>query len=361
MDLTPGLPPPTDRPPAKLERGLPGVSRRATRIMLALGLIGLLAAPILRLAVTPLLAQAPLVPGDSGFVTQVSTGTITALFDLGSGTSAEPVAVTRTETTRGDAAAAMAAAGQGLNVAVLSTLDRVVTTDGRVISAVSYRLAADRHSQALADCCGAQVAGVSPPMAGAGNPLRLPWFTPEAAYPYFDIALLASAPMEYLGSDPVGDMAALKLQQATPPTKVGTVLVPGRLVGSAEDTVGAARMYSTVRTLWVDPTTGIILRRTERTLQTLRSAAGKDVLTLVAMELATTPEQVDAQVQRARREGRPVLWAHSYGPALCLAVGGVLVLAGASSIVTRRRHRRIESDSPDELASFDDLSSRAED
>ncbi|MGB8020282.1 MAG: porin PorA family protein [Candidatus Nanopelagicales bacterium] len=336
------------------------MSPRATRTMLALGLLGVLAAPILRLAVTPLLAQAPLVPGDSGFVTHVSTGTISALFDLGSGTAVEPVAVTRTETTRGDAAAALAVVDQGLNVAVLSTLDRAVTADGRVISAVSYRMAADRHSQALADCCGAQVAGVSPSMAGAGNPLRLAWFTPEAAYPYFDIVLLTPAQMEYLGRDTVGGMAALKFQQATTPTQVGTVLVPGRLVGADADTAGAARMYSTIRTLWVDPTTGIILRRTERTLQTLRSAGGKDVLTLLAMELGTTPEQVDALVQQARREGRPVLWAHAYGPVLCLAVGGVLLVAGISSLVAGSRHRRIESEFPDEPAGFGDLRSRAE-
>lgn len=322
---------------------------------MALGLLLVLAAPILRLAVTPLLAQAPLTPGESGSVTLTSTGRVTALFDLGSGTNAEPVPVTRTETTRGDPAAASAVADEGLNVAVLSTLDRTVTGDGRVLGEVSYRLAADRHSQALADCCGAQVAGVSPPMAGAGNPLRLPWFTPHATYSYFDITLLAPAPMEYLGPDRVGGMAAVKFQQATTPTQVGTVLVPGRLVGSEQETVGAARMYSTIRTLWVDPTTGIILRRTERTLQTLRSAAGRDVLTLLAMELDSPPEQVDALVQQARQEGRPVLWTHSYGPALCLAVGGGLLLVGTSAVVVQAHRRRLQAEFPDEPADFNDL------
>lgn len=331
------------------------MGRRLTSVVLALGVLLLLVAPVLRMVVAPMLAQAPRVPGERGFLNHVSTGTITTLFDLESGTAAEPIAVTRTETTRGDGPAALAVAGDGLNVAVSSTLDRTVTADGRLIAEVSYRLAADRHSQALADCCGASVAGVSPPMAGAGNPLRLPWFTPEATYPYFDVTLLAPVEMAYLGLDRVADIDAMKFQQATPPTPVGTVPVPGRLVGSEQETVGAERTYAATRTLWVDPTTGLILRRTERVREALRLPAGREVLTLLAMTLSSTPEQVQAQVAAAHDQGRPVVLARTVGPVASVALGVLLLLVGLVSLVVHSRRQRVQEDFPDQWATFDDL------
>lgn len=332
------------------------MKRRLGRIVLAVGVVLLLLTPVLRLAVTPLLAQAPRVPGERGFLNHVSTGTISTLFDLESGTSSEPIPVTRTQTTRGDEEAALGVVDEGLNVSVDSTLDRIVTDEGALISEVSYRLAPDRRSQALADCCGAAVAGVSASMAGAGNPLRLPWFSPEQTYPYYDVTLMAPVDMAYLGRDRVGDIDAMKYQQATPPTPVGTVPVPGRLVGSEQGTVGVGRTYAATRTLWVDPTTGIILRQTERVREALRTPDGKDVVTLLAMTLTSTQEQVDAQVAAAHREGLPVLWAHSYGPALCLVVGGLLVLLGLARMLSLSRTRRAQEDFPDDLRRFDDLS-----
>ncbi len=331
------------------------MGRWLTRTILAAGLLMLVAAPILRFAITPLLAQSPRVPGEQGYLNHVSTGTISTLFDLEEEVAAEPIAVTRTETSRGDEQAALAVVGEGLNVAVYSTLDRTVTADGRLIAEVSHRLAADRHSQALVDCCGAAVAGVSAPMAGAGSPLRLPWFTPEQPYPYFDVTLLGPVQMTYLGRDRVEDIDAMKFQQATPPTPVGTVLVPGRLVDSEQDTVGAERTYAATRTLWVDPTTGLILRRTERVREALRSSSGQDVLTLLAMTLSSTPEQVAAQVAAAHDQGRPVVLAHSVGPMTCAGAGLLLVLIGLVAMASQSRTKRALEDFPDTWASFDDL------
>ena len=78
--------------------------RRLTRLALAVGLLLLVAAPVMRFWVTPVLAQSPEVPGGDGFLTHVSTGTITTLFDLetAESTAIEPIPVTRTESTRGD-------------------------------------------------------------------------------------------------------------------------------------------------------------------------------------------------------------------------------------------------------------------
>jgi hypothetical protein len=331
--------------------------RRYTRLALAVGLLLLVAAPVMRFWVTPVLAQSPEVPGGDGFLTHVSTGTITTLFDLetAESTAIEPIPVTRTESTRGLAEGAQEAAAVGANAAVTDTTDRTVTNDGRLIAQSEYRLAADRHTQALIDCCGVQVGGVTVPMAGSGSPLRLPWFTPEESYPYFDLTLLAPADMSFIGPEEVGGMTAMKFQQAASPTPIGMVQAPGVLVGSPLATVPLVRTHVVNRTIWVDPTTGIILRKVERIREALRDSAGKDIVTLLAMTTSSTPEQVDAQVARAREEGRPVLWTYSYGPLLAVALGLVLLAIGLTGVIMRTRAARVEEDFPDELATFDDL------
>jgi len=332
--------------------------RRFTRTFLVLGLLLLVAAPILRYWVTPGLAQSPLEPGGDGFLTHVSTGTITTLFDLetAEGSSGEdPIPVVRTQSTSSDSAGTQEAVDSGYNAAVTVTTDRTETADGRLIADSEYRLAADRHSQALIDCCGAEVGGVPVTTAGAGSPLRLPWFTPQAPYPFYDVTLLAPVEMTPIGDEEVGGIAAMKFQQAGVPAPIGTVAVPGRMTGSEAPTVSLVRTRVVNRTIWVDPTTGIILRNVERVRESLRDSTGKDIVTLIVMTTASTQEQVDAQVAAAREEGRPVLWTYTYGPALSVSIGLLLGLLGLVGLVMRMRAERVDEDFPDELASFDDL------
>ncbi len=326
--------------------------RRHAGAILGILLVG--AAPVLRLGVTPLLAQSPATPGTTAFT---SAGTVTSLFDVSAAQDQPeqvPVNVTRTVTTTGDQEASEQEQTAGSNVAVTDTVEQTLTADGRLVDQTQARLAADRRTQALVDCCGARVSGTTFSMAGAGSPLRLPWFTPQATYPYLDTTLMAPVEMAYLGHDTVDGADTLKFQQATGPTELGTVPVPGELIGE-EGTVRLARAYSVNRSLWVDPTTGIIVRSSERVRQTLRDDSGRDVVTLLSMTLGSTPETEAAQLRAARAEGRPVLWAHTYGPLLCLALGVLLLVAVVVGAVLRMRERRVEEDFPDELATFEDL------
>ncbi len=328
-----------------------------TRVTLALGTVLLLTAPVLVGWVTPLLAQSPRVPGAGMPVTSNSAGTVTTLFDLEANPSADgpPIRVTRTRTTTADEAGAEEAEAAGFNAAVTGTNDITVAEDGRVLAQAQYRVAADRHTQALIDCCGTQVDGIPVTVQGAGSPLRLPWFTPEVPYPYFDVTARTVVELQPIGRETVEGISALKFQTPESPIELGVVDGPGRLAGSEGASARLTRAYSVNRTLWVDPTTGIILREVERMRQTLRDDDGGDVITLVVMTTATTQEQVRASVARARQEGRPVLWAHSYGPAICLGLGSALVLCGGIGWMVRRRAELVAEEFPDELASFDDL------
>lgn len=331
------------------------MSRWVWRVLAGLGALAIVAAIVLRLAIAPLVAQSPVLPGPAGFVNHVSIGTVTGLLDLETGVEREPIRVTRTETTRGDAAAAAQAALLGFNVSVLDTLTRVVGPEGKVIREDNYRMAPDRRSGALADCCGVFVGGVSVPMGGAGYPLRLPPLPQQGSYPFFDVNLLAAVPMKYLGSDQAGGITAMKFQQATPPTKAGRLVVPGKLVGAGDRPTTADRYYSATRTLWVDPTSGIILRKSERTRETVRDAKGRDVVTLYSAALDSSAEQTAESAAAARAAAAPIRWARTLGPALLAVLGVGLLLAAWAGFMHARRLDQLSVDFPDRWANFDDI------
>lgn len=325
------------------------------QVVAALGLLCLLAAPVLRFVVTPWLAQAPLLPGPDGFVTQVSTGRVNAVLDLNSGQVTDPSAITQTATTRGDAAAALAARAQGHNVAVNATLTRTLDATGAILREENFRLAADRRSQALVDCCGVFVGGVAVATSGAGNPLRFPAFPSQATYPYFDTVLLTAAPMKFLGTAQLGGFASYKFQQATAPTAVGRVAVPGKLVGSKQATATGERMYAITRTVWVDPVTGIILRKTERIRETLRNSQGVDVLTLYSADLDNSAQQTIANIAAARSAGRGLRVTHGWAPLALLVSGALMIALTAFSAFRGQRSAELAREFTDEWADFDDI------
>jgi hypothetical protein len=334
-----------------------GGQHRRAGLVLAVGLVAAGLACVLRFWLTPALAKSAAVPA---VVSVQSSGSITTLLDFEPGqegrpATPEPIPVTHSSITTADPIATEQARSQGADVSVTTTLDQIVTADGRLIAQTTMTLAARRDTQELADCCGTEISGAAVPVAGLGSPLRFPWFADEAPRSILDPNLLAPAELTFVGRDRVDGLQALKFQQATQATPLGTVPVPGALVGSEQPSVRLTRMRSANRTLWVDGTTGIILRSSERVRETLRDDEGGDVLTLLAMNLATTPEQDAAQASRARAEGRSVRLAHTNAPALLLAVGLGFVAWGATGLLVVARATRVSWHFPDEAATFDDL------
>lgn len=331
--------------------------RRFSRAAPVLVVVLLATAAVLTFWVTPWLAQASAVPDGMESVTTTSVGSVSTLVDLEADglVDAQPVLVTRTRTTTVDELASHEAAGSGLNAAVTSTSDVTAAEDGRIITHTRYRLAADQHSQALMDCCGSHVDGAPTPVAGSGSPLRFPWFTPSEPYPYYDVTARATAVLAPIGSEEVGGIRAMKFQQSETPVLLGSVAVPGQLVDSDEESVNLQRAYAVNRTVWVDPTTGVVLRDVERIRQTLRDSSGSDVITLLVMTTATAQDDVRRQVALATAQGRAVRWAHSYGPAFCIAAGVLLLLGSAIGLVVTGRADRVAREFPDEFASFEDL------
>ena len=277
-----------------------------------------------------------------------SAGTATSLFDpaaLASG--GDPVRtnvpVTSVRNTRGDVSAAESSEAKDQDLAIYDSFTRLTDPDGVVVNADTLRVAFNRVSSELVNCCGANYNGQDTTFEGI-NPLKFPMFTQPQDYDYFDTTLGRAWPAVYSGTEQLEGATVYKFVMTIPPTQTTTMEVPGSLVGSDEDTFEAPRFYSNVRTLMVEPTTGSIVKGDELPKQTLRGPDGTDQVTLLEASIGYTPEEVSESVAAAMDSANLLKMLKSTVPLVGLILG--LICLGAGAFLVWR--------SEDELVDLDD-------
>ena len=285
---------------------------------------------MLKFYVVPNLALAPLVPGEDNadrVSVSVNEGTGT-LFDVAGSLAAgeltfnEDVPLVSTRYTRGDVQASEA---EGNNTAVYDSFSRLTDPQETVLSAGTIRVAFDRTTSVLSDCCGANVDGEEVAFEGI-NPLKFPFFVEKQSYDYFDTTLLAALPIDYVGEEELFGLNTYVFQQSIPPTQYAELEVPGSLIGSPEGTVKGGRFYANDRTVWVDPVTGSIVKGQEEQKQTLR-VDGEDKITLVQASVGGTDEAVQKTVDETKSSSNLLGLLNSTVP-LVAAILGALALVG---------------------------------
>jgi hypothetical protein len=308
------------------------VKRAVGFVLAGLGAFLLVLAGMLKFYAVPQLAKAPLVPGEEtgGVNVSVNEGTAVTLFNPGAlATGDDPirrnVPVVSTRYTRGDVPASESPEAADNNIAVYDSFSRLTDPEGTVLSAGTIRVAFDRTSSELSNCCGANVDGQEAPFAGI-NPLKFPFFVEKKSYDYFDTTILQALPAEFVGEEVLFGMNTYKFVQDIPPTQYTEIEVPGDLVGSEEPTVVGGRFYANNRTLWVDPVTGSVIKGYEEQKQTLR-VDGQDKLTLVEANVGGTDAAVQQTVEDTKSSSDLLNMLNSTIP-LTAAILGVLALVG---------------------------------
>lgn len=212
-------------------------------------------------------------------------------------------------------------------------------TDGDPLTATLDRIAFDRHTGEMLDCCDSYTE--SEPLGRReidfeGVYLKFPFNTEKQDYEFWDTTLQQATPAVYEGEEEIDGLTVYKFVQTIEPTDVdlqtvGTehLEVPGYLVGEAEDSpaVQADRIYSNVRTLWIEPETGAIINAQEEQLSTL-DVNGVDEATITDVTLAYTDETVAFNVSEWEDEAFQLkllrVWLPLYGG----LAGLVLLLLG---------------------------------
>ena len=298
-------------------------------VLVGLGVFLLVLAALLKFSVVPAVAKAPLSPGeDTGGVTQTNqSGVAAKLFDPATLTERTDVPLTVTRYTRGDVPASQTDEAKSADLAVYDTFQRVEDNAGVVVLADTARFAFDRVSSQLSNCCGANVDGENVEMSGI-VPLKFPMFTQQQNYPYFDTSLNEGVEAVFQASESLEGITVYKFIVTVTPTQTGTLEVPGDLVGSPLPNFVAPRFYSNVLTLWVEPSTGAIVKGESAQVQTLRGPDNTDQVTIIDAVIGTTPEEVTSGVNYAQSQAALLTLLTSTIPLVALLVGVLFLILG---------------------------------
>jgi len=303
-------------------------------VLVGIGTFLVVLAALLRFYAVPALAKAPLVPGETtgGISTTVAVGTATTLFDpsaLASGGDPvrRDVPLTSTRTTRGDVAAAQSAEAKADDLAVYDSFSNTADSAGTTVSAGTIRVAFNRVTSILANCCGANVDGNEVEFSGV-NPLKFPFDVKKQTYDYFDTTILKAVPIEFTGTETLDGLEVYVFTQTIAPTQIGEQEVPGSLVGSTEPSVKAPRFYQNLRTLQVDPVTGSIIAGVEAQKQYLAGADGSEKLVLIEATVGTDDATKATAVSDAKASSSLIKMLGSTVPVLGLVLGIVAIVLG---------------------------------
>ncbi len=232
------------------------------------------------------------------------------------------VTMTDTSTTEGDVASGSS------STAVWNNFSYVYDqTNSLTYSYSLQRLAFNRRSAELVNCCGATVDARKVHLAGLGY--VFPLGAQQTTYQIFDTTLLKPHPIAYAGTAPVDGLTTYKYVETVAPTRIGTQQLPGSLVGLLDQaTVSLAEYYAGTTTDYVDPATGAPVSVTIGRHLYLVNAAGKQVLNLLDATFVTTPASVASAVATAKSDNAKISVVTAVLPGTIGLAGIILLLIG---------------------------------
>jgi hypothetical protein len=281
-------------------------------VLVGLGVFLLALAVLLRLYVVPNLLVTPV----NQFAQSFAPGTGT-VFNPATVQEEQGVHMVAHRTLRGDVAAS------SHDVGVWDESLLLERTDGSLINASTDRVAWDRKTGEAVNCCGEAVDGT--PTKHKGLSYKFPFHTEKTTYQFFDTTAKKAYPMQYKGSERLQGLTVYRFEQTVAPVQIGQQEVPGSLVGESAPSVVVPRFYNNVRTVWVEPLTGIIIKGAEAQHQVFHNAAGADAVTLIDVTL-TFDQRTQKQQAKLSNYGRSKAVLVSLWAPLGLGVLGLVLL-----------------------------------
>ena len=215
-----------------------------------------------------------------------------------------------------------------------------------------WQLALNRRTGQITNCCKANELGKQHNLRLSGQSYVWPFNTAKHGYKVFDPNARRAVPVTYAGTATTDGIATYRFVESVSGLRVGSLTIPGMLVGSAAPSVTLPEYYTGHITYWVDPVTGDPLKLSEQELVTLRDAAGATKLVLISAHLTTTPASVRTVAAPDRSNVSQIQLIGTVIPLAGLVLGVVLLGAG---LVLSRRPRRDEDagEGSEELAGQD--------
>jgi hypothetical protein len=221
----------------------------------------------------------------------------------------------------------------------VSTVD---LADGGVIQATQERVALDRVTAQSVNCCGENP-------RHQGLTLKFPFDTKKQSYQFWDGPAGRALPAVYTREETIQGVKVYRFEQRIDRLTLGTQEIPGSLAGDPSvASVQTNIVYSNVKTIWVEPTTGIIVKGQQALSQVLEpTSGGGKVLTLLDGVLTYDDATVRANAKDASDAAGQLRLLSTILPVAALVVGLVLLVVGLLLLRAPegRRVRQVEGES----------------
>jgi Porin PorA len=200
-----------------------------------------------------------------------------------------------------------------------STID---TADQGVITATQERIALDRVTAQSVQCCGENP-------RHQGLTLKFPFDTEKTTYQFWDGPAQRALPAAYTRTERLEGVDVYRFEQRIDRLDVGDQEIPGALAGDPDTpSVQTNIIYTNLKTLWVEPATGIIVKAQQDVSQVLETPGGEQVLTLLDGTLTYDEATVSANADDAASGANRLRLLGIILPAVALFLGLIAVAAG---------------------------------
>jgi hypothetical protein len=290
------------------------MARRVGFVLVFLGLFLLFFALVERVYAYPRLKKAPL----DQYSRPVATGT-GSYFNRSPDKLREITGaqLKNVRTVRGDVKAGSD------EVAVWDSFNSTVdTADQGVITATQERIALDRVTAQSVQCCGENP-------RHQGLTLKFPFDTRKTTYQFWDAPAQRALPAAFTRTERINGVSVYRFEQRIDQLDIGDQDIPGTLAGEpGTPSVQTDAIYSNVKTIWVEPATGIIVKAQQDVTQVLRTPGGENVLTLIDAVLTYDEATVDANADDAAKGVNQLRLLGTILPVAALALGLIALAAG---------------------------------
>jgi hypothetical protein len=296
--------------------------------LLGLGAFLLAGALAVRLFLEPALVKLPL----DQTAAPTAVGSDIDFFDLSAGKQLRGLEADVRQQVKGDAGSEAASD----DVAVWNFGSTVTSTDDTLLNAGTYRVCLDRRTAVAVDCAVDHV-DYDDDVSVEGLTLTFPFGTEQRDYDVFNSTTRQAFPATFEGTEKLGGLDVYRFQVSIPETVIRSTDVPGALAGEPDKTnVTADVVYSNERTIWVEPTSGVIVTSEEHPVTVLQGPAGRTGATILAGTFAGDEDTIAAGVKRAEDISGQITMVKTVLP-LVLAGLGLLVLLIGALLIRRGR------------------------
>lgn len=253
----------------------------------------------------------------------------------------DPAALT--ERTSGETALSVRVRGDadtgdaGDRAAVWEITTATNDADGTLIGTTTTVACLDRRTAEALDCVSESVDGQRVDVQGLT--VRFPNDTGRQDYPVWDATVQQSFPARFVGAEDLRGLQVYRFEQEVPAQVIGSVLVPGGLLGSPDAELPADAVHRATRSILVEPVSGVVVSTDENPVTQLRGPDGRPGAVLLSGTFRWSEETVDeafARAQEVRAEREVLRSAVAWGAG---GAGGALLLLGALLVARARTAR----------------------